>query len=256
MPLHFPEKKEVPLNKAPLAEVICQVKFSPILSIAKGLPSDFQEAVRGRFPGLEVEQGVVFQFPASGISEKPLMDATPKVYRFVTANGASNLALATDFFAITTRSYTHWQDFLQDLSMVEKAIREIYHPAYATRIGLRFVNKFTRKNTKFKNAQEILGLFREELTCLLHTEAWQEPKEMLSQMILADDGANLALRIGYGKEQKEPFYLLDFDYYEEGQLTFKSLTKRVDRYHARIYSAFRWCVREEGLERFEPQPGG
>ena len=255
MPLKFPKKPEIPLKKPPLAEVICQVKFSPILNIAKGLPTDFQEAVRGRFPGLEVEQGVVL-LPVSGISEKHLMDATPRIYRFVASNGTTNLALATDFIALSTKSYNHWQDFRQDLAMAEKALREIYHPAYATRVGLRFINRFTKRNTASKNFLEILGLFRNELTCVLHTEAWQEPKEMLSQIILSDDVADLALRIGLGREQKEKFFLLDFDYYEEGRITFQGLSKRVDRYHSRIYSAFRWCMQNESLERFEPQIGG
>ena len=73
MILNFPEKQEIKLKTAPLDEVICQVKFSPILSIAKELPTDFQEAIRNRFPGFEIQQGVVSQFSNNGIGEKPYM---------------------------------------------------------------------------------------------------------------------------------------------------------------------------------------
>lgn len=256
--LNFPNPQEVPLIKVPLSEVICQVKFSPILNIAKELPTDFQEAVRIRFPGFEVEQGVMFRIPASGAIEKPVVDTTPRAYQFNSADKSANLTLSTDFFAVSTKSYSHWQDFLSDFSLAEAPLFRIYHPAYATRIGLRFVNHFTRKNTGLKSTHEILDIFRNELTCVLHTDAWEEPKEMLSQMLLNDGGANMAMRIGYGKNQNEPYFLLDFDYFEEGQLPFQGkgfLSEKLNYYHSRIYSAFRWCLKETSLELFLHQKG-
>ncbi len=255
MSLNFPILREIPLEKAPLAEVICQVKFSPILSISKDLPIEFQETVRDRFPGLEIEQGMRLQLPISGVPDKPLMDATPRIFRFTTTDKTAYLALTTDFLALSTKAYTHWKDFLQDFVLAETALRKIYHPAYATRIGLRFVNRFTRKNTGLNLTRDIFRLFRDELTCILHTEAWVEPKEMLSQMVLVDNNASLALRIGYGKEQKKPFFVLDFDYFEEGQISYNKLQERLDHYHSRIYSAFRWCVKESSLELFNPRIG-
>ncbi len=256
MSLNFPSVEEIRLRRPPLSEVICQVKFAPILSIAKELPTDFQEAVRTRFPGFIAEQGVVFQLPASGGVDRPIVDAAPRIYRFTTADGMAFLSLATDSLALSTQKYSHWKDFLEDFSIAETALRKIYHPAYATRIGLRFINRFTRQNTGLNTSKEILELFRDELTCVLHTEAWQEPKEMLSQMVLVDNHAHLTLRIGYGKEQAEPFFLLDLDYFEEKQLPFDGLMGRIDNYHARIYAAFRWCMKEGSLVRFDPQRGG
>ena len=63
MALNFPQHPDIPLSAPPLAEVICQVRFPPILRIVREEPSDFQERVRDRFPLLEVEQGVVVKFP-------------------------------------------------------------------------------------------------------------------------------------------------------------------------------------------------
>lgn len=66
MALNFPHTPDVRLANSPLVEVVCQVRFPPILRINKEEPSDFQEAVRQRFPELAAEQGMVLQMPANG----------------------------------------------------------------------------------------------------------------------------------------------------------------------------------------------
>jgi uncharacterized protein (TIGR04255 family) len=251
MALNFPQKQEVKLNKAPLDEVVCQVKFPPILRISKELPIDFQEVIRPRFPGLEIEQ-ILFQFSQVGALEKSSLENPPKVYRFSSADGKSSVALATDFYAISTKGYTHWSEFIRDLSLVENAVTENFHPSYATRIGLRFINKFTRINTNSETQQQILDLFREELTCLLRADGWLEPDDMFSQLLISDNQAKLTFRIGYGKDQMEPFFILDFDYFEEGQIQLDNLITRMNQYHSRIYDAFRWSIKDESLARFEP----
>jgi uncharacterized protein (TIGR04255 family) len=166
------------------------------------------------------------------------------------------VALAADFFALSTKHYIRWDDFVRDLDIAYKAIQKIYHPGYSTRIGVRFINRFARKNTSCKTYEQLLDLFRSELTCLIRTGAWKEPSEMLSQIILVDNKAKLALRTGYGKDKTEPFFVLDLDYFEEGQLPLDSLLRRVNRYHTRIYEAFRWCLLDDSLTRFEPLSQG
>lgn len=252
MTMKFPSKPEIRLRKAPLDEVICQIKFPSILSISKGMPIEFQEAVRARFPELRVEQGVFVQFPDIASSEKPAVDTAPKNFRFLTSDGKSYIALAPDFVALSVKHYTHWGDFQSDLQTATQALLSIYQPSYATRIGVRFINRFTLKSTGCKKLSEMFGLFRPELTCLLRTQAWTEPIEMLSQIILKDEQRKFALRSGFGKDQNEPFFILDFDYYEERQLPLEKLTQRIDRFHSRIYDAFRWCLLDDSLTRFGP----
>ena len=193
MVINFPKTQEIKLKHPPLDEVICQVKFSPILSITSDSPTDFQESIRNRFPGLEVQHGVLFKFPAIGANEKPFMGTAPKIYHFLTADRKSTVALTDEFCAITTKAYCHWDDFIKDIELVGNTVVKTYHPAHATRIGLRFINKFTMKNTYSNSIREVLDLFRGELTCLIQTEAWQDPGEFVSQMVLADNKAKLAL---------------------------------------------------------------
>jgi len=252
MSLNFPSTVEVRLGQSPLTEVICQVKFSPILRISKEQPSQFQEAIRNKFPSLRVEQGVRLQFPGVESSEEPNVTATPRIYRFSTLDGSADVALAVDFYALSVKKYTHWHDFLKEFELVLGAVNDIYKPSFATRIGLRFINKFTKKNTSSKDTTEILRLFRQELTCLIEAEPWKEPLDMLSQTVVKDGNAKLALRTGFGREKNEPFFLLDFDYYEEKQLPLQNIIQRIERYHSKIYQAFRWCILDNSLEHFQP----
>lgn len=252
--LNFPSTREIRLQKAPLEEVVCQVKFGPILRISKETPSDFQEAVRQRFPSLVVEQGVLVQFPGAAGAEKPSMESTPRIYRFRTQNELSHIALAMDFFAFSTKQYTHWEDFVQDVELGYEAVQKVYQLHHATRIGLRFINRFDQKNTGCTSTEQILDLFRPELTCLLRAEVWKEPREFLSQIVLSDDTAKLAIRVGFGRENDEAFFALDLDYFEDGQVSLDNLTGRLNHYHTRIYDAFRWCILEKSLEQFGPIP--
>ena len=217
MTMKFPTKPEVKLRNAPLEEVVCQVRFPTILRVSKESPTEFQEAIRARFPELRVEQGFIVQLPGVVGSEKPAIETGSKSYRFFTSDGKSHIALNPDFIALSIKNYTHWGDFQHDFELATQALLKAYQPSYATRIGLRFINRFTRKNTGCKNPSELLDLFRPEITCLLRAQAWTEPVEMLSQIILREKQGKLALRNGFGRDLNERFFILDFDYFEEGR---------------------------------------
>ncbi len=256
MSLNFETKTEIKLNKAPLDEVVCQVKYSPILSISKNIPSEFQEIVRNRFPNYEAVQNFVFQVPGVGITQGVSLDAPPKSHDFVTKDRKSKISLTSDFFALSTKNYTHWAEFLETLLIIEKGIAKVYNISTATRIGLRFINRFTLKNSNLKTSNELLGLFRDELTCIIKAEPWKDPNESFLQLVAPDVKAMLAIRIGYGKQNRDPFFVLDFDYFEDAKaIPLKKFADKISVYHSRIYDAFRWCLKDESLVRFSPDLG-
>ncbi len=252
MPLPFPHQDDVPLERAPVAEVVCQVRFPPILRIAREEPSDFQEKVRGRFPELEIEQSLRVRLP-NGVSEGLQAEAQPKIYRFHAADKQATVSLGVNFYSLSTTRYTHWLDFLNDLMLAHTAAQAVYQPAYATRIGLRYIDRFTLANTGYATVDDIRSLFRPELVSPIAGELWGSTDNYLSQHLLHDeDEAWLALRFGYRVEEAKPGFILDFDYYQEGQLALDDLATRCDRYHAAIYNAFRWCLLPEALQVFKP----
>ena len=253
MSINFPHHPDIRLERSPLDEVICQVRFPAILRITKETPSDFQDLVRERFPLLALEQGFSLKVPKPGIREEPGVEALAKIHRFQTADEMTTISLAVDFFALSTKRYTHWRDFLADLKFVQNSTKRVYQPAYATRIGLRYINRFTLKNTGFERFDQVLDIFQPDLVVLLRSQVWSDPLEFLSQLILIDGNGKLSLRTGFGNEKGERFFLLDLDYFEEGQISLEDTFKRVQRYHRVIYDAFRWCVKDESLVLFNPK---
>ncbi len=253
MSLNFPHKPDVQLENSPLVEVICQVRFPIILRIAKEEPAEFQELIRDKFPSLELEQGFLIQLPGLGSQSGPRAEAQSRTFRFRTADEQTVVSLAPDFYALSTNRYIDWESFAQHLQLVSDAVQRVYKPSYAIRIGLRYINRLTPANTGCRTIEEIFDLLRPELTSQSRSEAWGQAIEMQGRLVLADNGARLTLGTRYGEEQGEPFFLLDLDYFEQGQLEIDSVIERCSRYNQVIYRGFRWCVRDEKLETFKPR---
>ena len=252
MALNFPHVPDVRLANSPLVEVVCQVRFPPILRITKEDPIDFQEAVRHRFPELALEQGVVLRIPGIGSGDELGVDPKTRLYRFKSKDGASSISLTADFYALSSTKYSHWENFAADLELAHQAAQKVYQLPYATRIGLRYINRLTLENTGAQNREELLNMVRGELNALLLSEGWTEPNELLSQLVLSDDSAKLTLRSAYALEEDKPFLLLDYDYFEESRLPLEGLLERTNRYHQKIYDAFRWSIRADKISVFQP----
>lgn len=246
--LRFPSVKEIPLENPPIAEVICQVRFPILLRITAEMPVEFQERIRDLFPILEVQHGLTVQVD-------PLGDAAAKaeqrIFRFKSEDGTTVVSLSPDFFAISTTAYSHWDEFLDQINLVATAAIEIYRLKHATRIGLRYVNHLTKKNTKVANASEVWNILRSELTQLWSASPWEEPNQAIHHLVLSiSESERMTIRTGYQRDE-EPTCILDFDCYTtESNVPIEGLSDYCSRYHDLIYQAFRWCVQEQKLAVF------
>ena len=132
--------------KAPVHEVICQLRFPTILSIGAKEPAEFQEAIRKDFPQYAARQEqlppkVVKKGNATALEpQKPVTD-----YHFVSEDGRWKLNLTQNFIALSTLSYQRWEDFAARLDQPLAQFIQIYQPAFFERIGLRYVNAISRK---------------------------------------------------------------------------------------------------------------
>ena len=254
MTLRFPRLPDVRLLRSPLIEVVCQVRFPPVLRIANEDPTAFQERVRQRFPRFEKEEGFLFQlqFSGRGMAHPPVAQPTSRLFRFHTADSATTITLATDFYALTTTRYTIWEDFARDLAMVHEAVHDIYQPSFSSRLGLRYMDHIVPSRLGLVRFDDVVEILQPELTTLLRVDVWTMPVDMLCQLILDDEEGTLGLRFGKRVIDEESTFLLDFDYYDDRELPFEGLIERCNRYHEIIYDAFRWCIKEDKLDVFEP----
>ncbi len=250
MSIQFPHAEEVQLAYPPLVEVVCQVRFPPILRISRDDPIDFQEQLRHRFPQLQTEQDVQVQFPLPGNPAAPSAEFRPRLHRFISQDEQTTVSLTLNFYALSTHRYTHWRDFAADLQLVHNAVSQVYQPAYATRIGLRYINRLTFANTQTEHIDALFGLLKPALTAPLRDDVWQNAAQMVTQLAFVDHDTQLNLHVVY--EQSGPALTLDFDYFENGKLSLDGLIERCDQYHAVIYDAFRYCLLDEALQKFQP----
>lgn len=123
-------------EKQQIVEVICQLRFPPILTIETELPAAFQDKIRERFPRYEQREE---NLPgASGIEKQ-------KNHSFISADGSYKLSLTKNFIALSTMRYTSWEDFAGWLDEPLGQFISVYKPAYFERIGLRYLNGISRE---------------------------------------------------------------------------------------------------------------
>lgn len=252
--LHFPEQKDIRLKRAPLTEVICQVRFPPILRIASESPTAFQEKVRAKLPQLEEERGLTVLPVAGNAMPSVQIQPAPPVYQFKSGDGNTTLTLAPNFYALSTKAYQHWADFWTMLALANDAVQDVYEPNYAVRIGLRYINEITFANTGLKEKAELRALLRSDLLTFYDQGPWEQPLEMLNRWVLVGEQETdrLTIRVGF-KEGSEPVALLDFDYFQEGNIPFETLEAFCQRAHDTIYKAFRWALVDDAV--FKPVSG-
>ena len=222
-PLNPTPTLEVPLPRAPLARVIAQARFPPILAIRDpDKVAVLQEALREIYPNLSQDQ--VHSIELTG-------GQTPNVRQGLIwrlSDGEKDarwrVSLGVDFVALETSSYDSRDDFLDRLRAVVSAVEHALKPASANRIGLRYIDRLVDEAVDHIGElvlPEVLGIIRPpgnphpilgESVIHLMTEA----------QFLAQDGARVQGRWGqmpanatYDPDALEPVskpsWVLDLD---------------------------------------------
>jgi uncharacterized protein (TIGR04255 family) len=147
----FPEVNRVLYGKNPLDEVICQLRFPPILKIDAEIPAAFQEKVRPLFSNFSetgewnVEIPSEVKLPVStDIIRQALQSVATKNYEFSSEDGLWKINLTRTFIALTSKKYERWEKFKEKLELPFKALIEVYSPQYFSRVGLRYIDIIKR----------------------------------------------------------------------------------------------------------------
>ena len=140
------------LQNHQLGEVICQLRFPEILMIGEKAPAAFQERIRDEYPQYSVRKDT----PAPKITGAPghfTLENTPATvnYQFVSADGVWRVNLTSTFISLACSRYTGWEDFAKKLDKPLAAFIQVYKPAFFQRIGLRYLNFFSRKELELEN---------------------------------------------------------------------------------------------------------
>jgi uncharacterized protein (TIGR04255 family) len=150
--------KRVLYKKNPLANVVCQLRFPPILLLDGSPPREFQDKIRNLFPGynerIEIQQEIRSTINVKNIEQiaNPMSTViSNKNYAFISEDNAWQVNLTRNFISLTTSKYNRWEDFFCKFKEPLDSFLKIYSPAFFTRIGLRYINIFDRSELNLKN---------------------------------------------------------------------------------------------------------
>lgn len=243
-----------------LLEVVCQLRFPAILKIENQSPYELQELIRGEYPNYSVKE----EHPPAQKNARP---TTVKNHQFISLDGGWKVNLTQSFISLSTHNYTVWEEFAKRLDRIVANLIGVYHPACFNRIGLRYINAFSKErlglaDTPWREliAPGYLGLMADEDV----PENAFGKNEQTANMALPG-GARCGIKCGHGTLHKvhnktravvdEPVYMLDIDVYMDGNIELSHVAPGLNIVHAHADSIFRGAITDTLHDAMEPQPG-
>jgi uncharacterized protein (TIGR04255 family) len=249
----------------PVALVICQIRFEPILRISDpAFIAPLQEAVREDFPTVSQAGGIELAFGPEGLKADA---ATSTAWSFSSEDG--DWQLIVEHGALTLQSRRHESyELLRDrfLSILSTFV-ELMDPGSRLRLALRYVNRI-----EFEDAVSVAKwreLVRPEVLGLAATDELAGDdtiKHAFGQVRFAADESQMIVRYGFMEEGTTthpevepsggPYFLLDLDHFDIRRLPtidMEAIRGQLDGFHEDIHGVFRWTITEEAASRFGAQ---
>ena len=237
-----------------LGEVICQLRFPEILMISAEPPAAFQDAIRDEYPRYSARK----ESPAPKITGTPghlALENQPQTinYQFMSEDGVWRVNLTSRFIALACTRYTCWEDFAGKLDKPLAAFIRIYKPTYFERVGLRYLNFFSRK------ALELEGTPFNELIapCYLGLLAEDDVAEQNASRCSVDaelgirGGCRVKLHAGPGmvkrgtQQDNELKFVFDQDLYMPGKVPVNYSAGALQTLHSQAYNIFRGAITDK-----------
>ncbi|OOG28768.1 hypothetical protein B1C78_00660 [Thioalkalivibrio denitrificans] len=257
--MSFPKSERVIYRRNPLIEVICQLRFSPILRINAELPAVFQELLRRDYPILREQHAKVEGMPLPPEVDRVvsfLAKDAGTVYEFVSEDAVWRVSLAKDFVALTTTNYERWEAFQSRISNVLDVLKETYNPPFFTRIGLRYQDAIARSELGLENCawpellrSEVCGELQSQDVAanILGTK-----RQVLFKLDKSGGRVRLAHGLSTNERTKEVGYLIDADFYTEQRTEVKDVLGILGSYNRQAGNLFRWCISDRLHHAMEP----
>jgi len=262
MTLIRPDVPRVRFASPPLALVLCQVQFEPILRISDpAFIAQFQDAVRTEYPSVGRVGGVELAFGSEGLKAEP---TTSGAWSFGSSDGQWQLVLAPEALTLQSPKHESYELLRDRFIAVLRAFVELVEPGARTRLGLRYVNRIA-----FDDAHSVARwreLVRPELLGLAGTSELAEDdaiRHAFGQVRFVQDESQMFVRYGFMESgmahhpdvgiSETPYFLLDLDHFDVRRMTsidIEQIAAELDAFHDDIHRVFRWAISAEAAERF------
>jgi len=258
----FPDVDRVVYERNPLEQVICQLRFPPILRIDSVVPADFQDWIRDQYPFFDEKAGLTAQ-PSPEVLERLPADAINalfrprKAYEFRSDDQEWVLVLTKDFLALTSNNYVRWEEFAEHLVKPFEALNRSYAPAFFSRIGLRYQNVIQKTKLDLGDiswSQLLKPYISAELSLPGIADSIVEAAH---NVVVKLDEYDSMVRIQHGLVQRvqdgEHCYLIDNDFFTERRTEVEDVWATLSFFNNRSRRLFRWCVEDELHNAMGPQ---
>jgi uncharacterized protein (TIGR04255 family) len=256
----FPETQRVIYQKNPLDQVICQLRFPPILKIDTEIPAIFQEKIRKDFPNftetkLEIPLNATGKIPIDISSI--LQSSGTKNHEFSSEDGSWKINLTRTFLAITSNDYSRWENFVDKINLPLSALIEVYSPGYFSRVGLRYINIIKRSSLDLDNVDwndlikpYILGI-------LGSTNVGKNVKnfENKYEIVLSDKKSivRIVTKFVVAKDNGETCYSIDSDFFNTSRTDIDNVMQILNFFNSRGSRLIQWCITNRLHEAMKPQ---
>jgi uncharacterized protein (TIGR04255 family) len=262
----FPDSPRVIYADNPLVEVVCQLRFPPILRIDTEQPAAFQEKIRRAYPLFRENQitDLKLDLPKeivqlSGGAFPALSQARRVGYDFISADEKWKVGLTREFIALSTTRYERWEDFKAHLIGPLQAFIEIYEPECFSRIGLRYRDLIRRSRLHLDNvpwAELLVPHIAGELCATDVVDHIFNAARML-QIRLPDNEGEVLIQHGLGladTPEGETCYVIDCDFSLSARTEVNDAITKLDSFNRKSGRLFRWCITERLHRAMGPQP--
>jgi uncharacterized protein (TIGR04255 family) len=254
-------RKHPKLARSPLVNVVCQVRFPPVLSLgAEGPREELLAALQRELDDYPLFARVMGQEILLGPTGVQANEPQPTQFRFSSDDGLWNVGLALDSLSLQTTKYEHFNDFVERWRMISTAVQKLLAPSRQLRIGLRYVDELRVDGADRPQAwSELLAL---EILGLAGSSKWgPTTTQSFQEWVLQIESVRCTLRHGFLPTEvhgREPFYLLDSDCYVEEIVTFDpaAQVEHLDGFNDIAYDLFRDALSEKMYVMLEPEPSG
>ena len=256
----FPVVERVVYRRKTLDEVICQLRFPPILRIDSEPPAAYQERIRGAFPLYEEQKGefsIKLPDEIASFVRANLPTAAPVTHQFKTSDAEWTVGLTREFIALSTPNYQRWEIFKQHLTAPVQALIDEYNPSFFSRIGLRYRDVISRSALGIDTPwSELLRPFiAAELTTGDPIASAVREATHLVVLALPDNHGTVRMRHGLAQtESGEQVYAIDSDFFLENRTETSHVFDILDNFNAEARGLFRWCITPALHEALDPEP--
>lgn len=249
MPWQLEQKPHRHYARNPLAVVVTQVRFHPILKVEAKVP-DFQDAVRGHFPTF----GTQMTKQVNVVIGEGIEVRDERVFLFSTPADDMTISLGVNSIALEAKRYTHHADLLAKVDVALKALEEVYKPIAPTRLGLRYVNAIKKDVIAGKLGRAVTWPdlvtdgFR-KLPNSVTLDGTLFSSEVTSPM------PNGVLTLRYGLLKNAPqgeHFRFDMDRYLDGSFEMGQTLALLEGFSSDLYSLFNSMVGPALAEWMEP----